>query len=130
MNNNTECIATPAPGRLCVVISAVLWALKSLWEEPRPISVRAAAFSYRERLRFVPLVILFQTDMGDLTAVIPALVRSGNLQTRRLLNLNFALRFFLLDSRDQSVPRAAFSGVPARVSTRGLHGMNVHAWPL
>lgn len=61
---------------------------------PRPISVRAAAFSYQQRLRFVPLVILFQTDMGDLTAVIPALVRSGNLQTRRLLNLNFALRFF------------------------------------
>lgn len=91
--NNTECIATPTPRRLCVVISAVLWALKSLWGGPRPISVRAAAFSYRERLRFVPLLILFQTDMGDLMAVIPALVRSGNLQTRRLLNLNFALRF-------------------------------------
>lgn len=95
MNNNTECIATPAPGRLCVVISAVLWALKSLCggAGPRPISIRAAAFSYQQRLRFVPLVILFQTDMGDLMAVIPALVRSGNLQTRRLLNLNFALRF-------------------------------------
>lgn len=48
--------------------------------------------------------------------IIPTLVHSGNLEIRRLLNLNFYLHFFLLDLRDPSSLRAAFYGFPALVS--------------
>lgn len=136
MNNNTECIATPAPGRLCVVILARLWTLKSLWRGTQTHFCQSSSFL----LLGEALLCSTCHSLSDCNG------RSHGCNSRSSVFWESADQetaeselcpaFFLLDLRDQSVPRVAFSGVPAQVSTGiawnerpCLATIDTHCWP-
>lgn len=115
MNNNTEYIATPAPGHLCIVILVVLWALKSLWGTQTHFCQSRSFLLLGEAPLCSPCHSLSDRNgrSHGRNSCSSVFWESGDQETAE--SELFPV-FFLLDLRDQSVPRAAFSGVPALVS--------------